>query len=525
MNLAEQLMEIFDGREDSFGRYVITDKNKSVREDGKIKGKATTFRKPVTVKLFEEHLAGTGLGIVPIKLDSTVKFGVIDFDNYTDEKTKRDLVRTIYDYELPFFPCLSKSGAVHLYIFTKEQVSAELMYSKLRSMAAKLGISASENGTPVEVFPKQTYVDETRDDAGSWINIPYVGGNLDSGRYLVDRDYKPVSLTDFIQRVMATRLSQTQLENLTLKTDEYFEEGPPCLNYIARNVPDSKGDTFMFNVAVYLKLKYGEEFASYLDEINQDLLEQPLSSRAVADKAKSLGKKDYFYQCKVDPLCGFCDKSLCKTKKYGIGSNSVSLPQFAELRKLDTAPPVWYLDVVHEGRTFTLELETKDLQVPRNFQLRCMEKANFMPSLPAQDTWLSTVNNLMQEVITIEVQKFSDDYGEVLTLLRQFCTQNARCLAKDELDQRHAPYHDEEQGRILFTSKAFMDFLKRNNYTGLPKNKIQGLLRNSAELDYKTDFFQIGGRKIYYISIKEYITSDENYKLPQALDSDINKDY
>ena len=31
-------------------------------------------------------------------------------------------------------------------------------------------------------------------------------------------------------------------------------------------------------------------------------------------------KKDYGYLCKDEPMCNHCDKALCRTRKFGIGT-------------------------------------------------------------------------------------------------------------------------------------------------------------------------------------------------------------
>ncbi len=79
-DLAKRFMELFDGLDRAYGTYEIDTK----RADGKQLGKATTLKKPVTIELWMDHLQGKqGIGIIPIRDNSTCKFGAIDIDVYS----------------------------------------------------------------------------------------------------------------------------------------------------------------------------------------------------------------------------------------------------------------------------------------------------------------------------------------------------------------------------------------------------------------------------------------------------------
>ena len=56
------------------------------------------------------------------------------------------------DHKLPLIVCRSKSGGAHVFLFTKENIPASLMQSKLKEMAIILGYEGSE------IFPKQTEI-------------------------------------------------------------------------------------------------------------------------------------------------------------------------------------------------------------------------------------------------------------------------------------------------------------------------------------------------------------------------------
>jgi hypothetical protein len=64
------------------------------------------------------------------------------------------------------------------------------------------------------------------------------------------------------------------------------------------------------------------------------------------------------YTCKQEPLHSHCNKALCKTRKYGIGSGQ-GTATIGGLTVVESEPPVWFVDV--DGSR--LELSTKQLQI------------------------------------------------------------------------------------------------------------------------------------------------------------------
>ena len=158
--LVDQFSEIFAGNTDHYGL------------NGNL-----TIHKPVTKDLYEKHLNGEiSLGIIPIRADGKCKFGCLDLDDHKKGGIKKDfnykkLLEKIKFLKLPLIVCRSKSGGAHCYLFIKEWVSAATVRQKLKKMSYALGY---ERGT-VEIFPKQDSLKPG--DRGSFINLPYHGGN------------------------------------------------------------------------------------------------------------------------------------------------------------------------------------------------------------------------------------------------------------------------------------------------------------------------------------------------------------
>ena len=150
------------------------------RQDGKYKGEAVTKREPVTDELWQRHLDGKyGVGIIPIRDDSTCLFGAIDIDAYQDINHAQ-IAATLAKRDLPLIVCRSKFGGAHVYLFSTEPVPASQMQAKLRDIAARIG-----HGT-AEIFPKRTRMGGDR-DLGSWINMPYLDA-ANTNRYAIAPD-------------------------------------------------------------------------------------------------------------------------------------------------------------------------------------------------------------------------------------------------------------------------------------------------------------------------------------------------
>ena len=159
----DKFKNIFQGLDIAYGQYQPGERG----ENGKQKGKAFICRGDVTDSLWSDHLEGKGpaLGIIPITQANDCRWGCIDIDEYNFDHAS--LVKIIRNYKLPLIVCRSKSGGAHVFLFTKENIPASLMQSKLKQMAIILGYEGSE------IFPKQTEILVERGDTGNFLNLPY----------------------------------------------------------------------------------------------------------------------------------------------------------------------------------------------------------------------------------------------------------------------------------------------------------------------------------------------------------------
>jgi hypothetical protein len=222
----EKFKNIFEGLKIAYGQY-----QKGDRSDigSKQKGKAFIVRKDVTDDLWEKHLQGEGaaLGIVPITETNDCKWGCIDIDQYNFDHLS--LVKNIRKFKFPLIVCRSKSGGAHVFLFTKEFISASLMQSTLKNISKILGYEGCE------IFPKQTEILVERGDTGNFLNLPYYNGTKGL-RYAIDDNGSSCSLEEFYKLYDIYSCTKEQVQKIKIeeeKIEEVFLSGPPCLNKLA----------------------------------------------------------------------------------------------------------------------------------------------------------------------------------------------------------------------------------------------------------------------------------------------------
>jgi hypothetical protein len=469
------MMALFTGMEEAHGTYELTGDPVAGQ---KFAGKAVTKREPVTLELWEDHVKGkNGIGIIPIDRDSMCRWGAIDIDVY--DRNMREVVEKIGAEELPLVPCLSKSGGLHCFLFLSEPVPAALLQGKLKEIAASIGYGTAE------IFPKQTQVLLDRGDLGNWLNMPYFGNS--NRKAVVPGVEKPLEVEEFLDAAQARSLTYKELNSISVvkkKAKTAIEDGPPCLQAcIQDGFGEGSRNNGLYNLGVYLKKAFPNDWTEKLEEYNRSYMSPPLGATEVLTIIKSLEKKTYRYKCNEAPIASYCNSAVCKNRRYGIDS-SQAMPALGSLTKLDTDPPVWFIDV--EGKR--MELATEDIQKQHLFQKRCMEQLNFMPGTMKQDGWVQLLQNLFENLIVLAAPADAGVEGHFYELLDSFLTDRPQGKVRDDLLIGKAYTEDGKSYFRLRDLKAYLTKMRFNDYTSaqisLKINKIGG----------GDDFFNIKGR-------------------------------
>jgi len=496
MDLANQYLDLFQGLDRAYGTFTVND------TDGKKhKGKAQTIKGDVSAYLWMEHLGGKkGLGIVPINDDNNCRFGAIDIDEYTIDVKK--IISKLKEFRFKVHPCRSKSGGLHIYLFTSEWVSAELMRNKLNHIAALIGFGGSE------IFPKQSKILSTRGDVGSWINMPYFD-RQETNRYGYGLDCSKLSSGRFVEVALQNRYTKKELQDIDSTTGDKCPNGPPCLQYLCDSgFPEGSRNDGLFNIGVYLRKSKPDSWKLEVEKYNHSFFKPPLMSGEVKEIIKSVSKKDYIYTCSRPPISLHCNISTCRTRKYGIGSDN-ALPNMHSLTKFDTDPPIWFLDVDGGGR---LELTTDDLQIQKRFQRRCIDCLNMMPTKIKENDWAKMVNTLLEKCNVIEAPPDASLGGQLMEHVYNFLGQRAVGLKREDLSRGKPVYIDD---MFLFRIGDLVAYLDRHNFRDFKVNKITSILKQQGA-EHK--FFSIDGKGVNcwrMTGVKRPITDNT---LPRELD-------
>lgn len=474
MTPAQRMMDLFGGHKNSYGTHGEPELDANGLK-WKIKKTAESIRKPVTVNLWESHIKGIKpLGIVPIDEDSKCRFGSIDVDDY--EIDVLSVIKNIED--LPLIPCRSKSGGLHLFLFTQEPVDASIMQTTLRNLAASLGFA------DCEIFPKQSKLLSDRGEMGSWIIMPYYGDTF-NGKLKFQHGLKKtgaeMTLSEFIKEVNKKAVTLSDLQNLQVKKAKTkkektekseFMDGPPCLQHLIKQPIGQGGqNNTLFHMGVYYKKAHPDSWKTKLEEANQKYMSPVHPTESLMSVIRSLEKTDYQYKCQDQPMCQHCDSMLCRTRKFGVGTAN-AYPIITNLQKMETDPPVWFATVEDKS----IMLSTYELQNYMAFHKLCMENTNRCFGQMKQTIWLGVVAEAMENLEQIPAPPEVGVAGIFLELLETFLTNRQRGdKVEDLLSGR--PFEDEENELYYFRLQDLQKFLHREGMKDMTRPQIIARIR------------------------------------------------
>jgi hypothetical protein len=445
IELASHFFNLYRGLDRAYGSFTISG---DLREDGKVNGRAKTEIGPYNLTLWMRHLAGeVGLGVVPIQEDGTCYWGSIDIDEYPlDYKLAENKIREL---GLPLVCIKSKSGGLHLTMFFSEPVSCKLVREKLYNIALALGHGG------VEIFPKQVML-ASKKDVGNWLNMPYFNVKSNERRAIFNGE--DITADQFIDLALKIRITAEQLKNIELKIGGDFEDGPPCLQMIARNgAPEGTRNNTLFAMGVYAKLKYDDDWEEKMEDMNIQFISPPLKSREVAIIIKSANKKDYFYPCNKAPLISFCNKDTCSKRAFGIGSNDQDFDlSLGSLIKIASEPPIWIIDV--DGTR--VQLDTEDLMIQDRFRKVCLMAINKLPPVIKRSDWEKLIREKLETVEIVEAPLESSVATRVAQYATQYLTNTPPARTIDEI-LLGRPYYD-TNGMINFRGNDLIRYLENN---------------------------------------------------------------
>jgi len=500
--LARRMHRLFEGYSQAHGTHGDTSSNQMKGGKKEIKKTARTIRQAVTDDLWLQHLRGERpLGIIPIREDHTCLWLCIDVDRYDIDLA--GTVKSLEEQKIPLVVCRSKSGGARVYLFLREPVQAEDARAVVKDLAASLGWG------DCEIFPKQNQVLSEQGDLGNWLNMPYLGGD-ETDRYAVKKTMAAYGLEEFLDYAESMRVTLEQIKpaKKVKKQDETLDDGPPCLQHLTNvGFPGGVRNSGLFNLGVFCQKKFGEKWKEMLEKYNFLYMKPPLPSEEVLMIIKNLEKKEYRYACKDQPLCSYCNSSLCRTRKFGVGGGGM-FPEVSGLSKLETDPPLWFLDIEDQR----VVLETRQLQNYRDFQLVCMEQLTVYYMPMKNDEWASMIGDAMKNAIIIEAAPEMSTRGHFMELLEDFCMSRHRGENKEDIILGK-PWQDPESGRHYFKLSALMQFLEKQGFKQWGRNTVGKTV--TEELGGR-HFFNLRGKGVNVVWVQQDFQLDPQVPLPKS---------
>jgi hypothetical protein len=203
----------------------------------------------------------------------------------------------------------------------------------------------------------------------------------------------------------------------------------------------------------------------------------PLPNGEVQQLIKSLGKKGYDkYRCKLPPISDICNAKLCRTKKFGVGSDEEAMPILGNLTKYNSNPPQYFLSVGEGETQKRIELKAEHLANPILFSVAVLEKADLViPKLKDKDWREYYLKPLIDKLQTVQPLESLDPINQITALLQDWTTnrQNARTI--DDIFNK-LPYTDDKREFTYFRMDDFFNFCKKNNWE-MDKAKTGNLIK------------------------------------------------
>ena len=489
---------IFEGLDRAHG---VTKVGESNGEGNKIKGKSFVKREPITDELWLKHLQGTeSLGVIPINDDNKCKWGCIDIDSYTGFDHKQ-LIQKINKLKLPLIVFRSKSGGAHVFLFTSDYVSAKSMQDKLTEIKAVLGYGGSE------VFPKQTEL-KSKDDTGNFLNLPYFSGD-DTTRYAFDKEGGGATLKDFYELYETNKVIDVE-SIVVVRPQSEYDDGPPCIEVLAMNkIGEGGRNNALFHYGVYAKQKWPSEWKSKVILFNATAMEKPLSDTEVQIIVNQHDKKEWGYKCNDQPMCSMCDKTLCRTRKYGIGQD-IMFPGLTDLQVIDLEDPYYYLNV--DGERLYLE-NVKYLRQQSLFQEACMKQLRFRPPTLKEKDWVLITNLLLNNAEVTEPAQGMRTEDQLQNHLEEFCLN--RQVSTDKNDLKKGGVWTSDGSHHFVFDRFYHQFLIRRRWD-VGYQRTGQMLKEKCGCEDK----RLGKEKLSVFVVKEFDKKQDEYKQKQLKEED-----
>jgi len=371
----KDFIKYFTGLKRNFGFCNINNGYKDP-DTGKLKfnpGDYGWSGKLITEEDYNQHLNGTkSIGIQPCDDDGLARFGAIDID----PKVYKNLdikfyLDTIQQKQLPLIPIKSKSGGLHLYVFTKELVKAKVIKDFLEQVLfLRVALDPSGQEMTLDLF------------------LEVVEMNLMTSTKLKE-------ISDNIIKIELTGGA------------EEFKDGPPCLEILSKEMDDGR-DRFLYNYMVFAKKKYADDWAKKVLQAGRNYFEfnETWTDDYIKKKIKNWEKDTKGHTCNDQLLAPVCVKSECVKRRFGVISDKkIDWPMMTNLIKVDFKPdPEYYFTVENKtGESVVVHAKNvTQLRDQKELGSLIMAQVNVLPPPIKPLDFHALINALLDTVDTVQ---------------------------------------------------------------------------------------------------------------------------
>ena len=462
--------ELFDGSKKRYGTFKPSGLK---RADGKVEGRYDWESFPANgdeSKMWSDHVNGIqSIGIVPIREDSTVSFGVIDVDQVKSEDEANQVLDKMRSWNLPLVPFRSKSGGIHAYLFIDGSAPAKEVKRRLTALSLKLGRPKSS----IDIFPVQTKLNA--DGTGNQINTPYFNYKDQETKRWAIRNYNIkdlIPLEEFLT-IKITRVTLKELESIGIKK---VSDYPPCMDYYFENkVHEGERDKALLQFGCVARKMHGDDEDKIREEMDnfvtkffasEEGFDKNQFAKKVSQVMKTRDKEDqkdendiYYVRnnCRQIADLGRCDKVGCRTRKFGLVERSVMVTDY---RMIMTNPRRHLLTMVSEsGEEVIISMTTDQLWTQNQIAKRCWEE-QIKWTWVEKDEFETMKENWFKDMKVIDSYNEGEErLSEFSTILHSFIDEKKGANDITQIDYGYV-YRCDKLKRYFWNATSFKHYAK-----------------------------------------------------------------
>ena len=200
-------------------------------------------------------------------------------------------------------------------------------------------------------------------------------------------------------------------------------------------------------------------------------------------------------------MCSLCDKTLCRSRKFGIGQE-VLFPNLTDLQVIDLEDPYYYLNV--DGERLKLE-SVKHLRQQSLFQEACMVQLKNRPPTLKEKDWVHITNILLNNAEVTEPAAGLRTEDQLHNHLQEYCLNRTQLDSKEDLP-RGGTWTNNGYHHFVF-DKFYHNHLMRKRWD-LGYSRTAEMLREKCGCTDK----RIGKNKLSVYVVEEFEKKTEEYK-------------